>query len=513
MRHPGLDSLRAIAVIWTMLFHSFLVGGLGEDWAWLQRYGWMGVDLFFVLSGFLIGAQVLAPLARGERFSFGDFWLRRAFRILPAFWAVLAVYLLWPEFREARGMEPWWAFAGFFVNLTIDYGRNAAFSHAWSLCVEEHFYLLFPLLALGFARLRSGAALAMFCVALVLGGIALRSAIWLHFDALAPDYNWFVEEIYYPTWNRLDGLLAGVLLAVWKTYRPDAWSRAAARANLVFVAGLATMALSFWLFRERAGFLGNSVGWPVLSLLPGRGLAGRGVVQPVSGAQAGLRTGRGTPGRCAGPHRQRLRGVRGLWHRIADRGGAAPLRGGAAGLAAARALADTVDAQGSGPGALTNRCAGCVPVSLRCGLRIVPHGIAQHRHLQFDALELAQAAVAFHACAEEGLRDRRVLEQHDRERGELHSDQQVVGRPGPPERIGETGEGGERSQVGQPDHAALRAAEQAERLREVAGFRMARQQFAVFGGQGAFDHVIGLAHWSLLPIGRGACASHASAGS
>lgn len=266
MRLPGLDSLRAIAVVWTMLFHSFLVGGLGEDWQWLQQYGWMGVDLFFVLSGFLIGSQVLAPLARGERFSFGDFWLRRAFRILPAFWAVLAVYLLWPGFREAPGMEPWWKFAGFFVNLSIDYGRNAAFSHAWSLCVEEHFYLLFPILAIGFARLRSDAALATFCVALVLGGIALRSATWLHFDALDPGYNWFVEEIYYPTWNRLDGLLAGALLAVWKTYRPASWQRMATRANGVFIAGLATMALSFWLFRDRTGLLGNSVGWPVLSL-------------------------------------------------------------------------------------------------------------------------------------------------------------------------------------------------------------------------------------------------------
>lgn len=264
-RMPGLDLLRAIAVLWTMLFHSFLVGGLGEDWQWAQRYGWMGVDLFFVLSGFLIGSQVLAPLARGERFSFGAFYLRRAFRILPAFWAVLAVYLLWPDFAEAPGMEPWWKFAGFFLNLSIDYGRNAAFSHAWSLCVEEHFYLLFPLLALGFARLRSRAALVAFCILLVLGGIALRTSLWLHFDALAPDRNWFVEDIYYPTWNRLDGLLAGVALAMLKTYRPALWARLGARANLVLLAGSAGMALAFWLFRERAGLLGNSIGWPVLS--------------------------------------------------------------------------------------------------------------------------------------------------------------------------------------------------------------------------------------------------------
>ena len=135
-RLPGLDLLRAIAVLWTMQFHSFIVGGLGEDWRWLERYGWMGVDLFFVLSGFLIGGQLLRPLARGEAPSLRDFYLKRAFRILPAFWVVLAVYLLWAGFREAPGMEPWWKFALFFVNLDIDYANNAAFSHAWSLCVE-----------------------------------------------------------------------------------------------------------------------------------------------------------------------------------------------------------------------------------------------------------------------------------------------------------------------------------------------------------------------------------------
>jgi peptidoglycan/LPS O-acetylase OafA/YrhL len=263
---PGLDLLRAIAVVWTMLFHSFLVGGLGADWAWLQRYGWMGVDLFFVLSGYLIGSQVLKPLADGRRFSFREFYLRRAFRILPAFWAVLAVYLLWPGFREAPGMEPWWKFAGFFLNLSIDYGNNAAFSHAWSLCVEEHFYLVFPLLAWLLAKRPSVAGFVALCAAIVIGGIVLRTSLWLHFDALQPARNWFVEDIYYPTWNRLDGLLAGVILAVWKTYRPGSWARVGARVNLVMLGGLAAMALAFWLFRERAGLLGNSIGWPVLSL-------------------------------------------------------------------------------------------------------------------------------------------------------------------------------------------------------------------------------------------------------
>ncbi|HSW04374.1 acyltransferase family protein [Aquabacterium sp.] len=296
-RLPGLDLLRAVAVVWTMLFHSFLVGGLGEQWSWLSRYGWMGVDLFFVLSGFLIGAQVLAPLARGARFDAADFYLRRAFRILPAFWAVLALYLLWPDFREAAGMEPWWKFAGFFVNLSIDYGAHTAFSHAWSLCVEEHFYLVFPLLACLMLRWRSGPAFGALCIAVVLAGIGLRAGVWLHDDALQPARNWFVEDIYYPTWQRLDGLLAGVILAACKTFRPASWARLGERANLVLLAGALGMGLSFWLFRERTGLLANSIGWPVLSvalallvvagaqrggLLGGRALPGAGALAAVS---------------------------------------------------------------------------------------------------------------------------------------------------------------------------------------------------------------------------------------
>jgi peptidoglycan/LPS O-acetylase OafA/YrhL len=266
MRYPGLDLLRATAIVWVMLFHSFVVGGLGQDWAWLSRYGWMGVDLFFVLSGFLIGGQVLTVLARGQRLSFRDFYLRRAFRILPAFWAVLAIYLLWPGFREAEGIEPAWMFLTFTLNLLIDYGERAAFSHAWSLCVEEHFYLLFPLSAWWLTRRPSLPKFVAVCVAVVLLGIALRTGVWLYDAAHDPPRNWFVEDIYYPTWNRLDGLLFGVVLATVKAYRPQAWQRAQRYANPALLAGLAMMALSFWLFRDRVGLLGNAIGWPVLSL-------------------------------------------------------------------------------------------------------------------------------------------------------------------------------------------------------------------------------------------------------
>ncbi|WP_295946151.1 acyltransferase [uncultured Xanthomonas sp.] len=271
MRYPGLDLLRAIAIVWVMLFHSFVVDGLGPDWEWLSRYGWMGVDLFFVLSGFLIGGQVLAPLARGEPLRYGEFYRRRAYRILPAYAVVLALYLAWPGFREAPGIAPWWLFASFTLNLGIDYANQQAFSHAWSLCVEEHFYLVFPLLAAWLLRRPSAPRFVALCVAVVLAGIALRSAIWLHDSALdrigaGLQRNWFIEDLYYPTWNRLDGLLAGVALAVLKTFRPQHWQRLQRHASVVALAGIVVCALAMWLFRDRTGLLGNAIGWPVLSL-------------------------------------------------------------------------------------------------------------------------------------------------------------------------------------------------------------------------------------------------------
>lgn len=265
-RQPGLDLLRAAAVVWVMLFHSFLVGGLGDDWAWLSRYGWMGVDVFFVLSGYLIGSQVFAQLAAQGRIDFAAFYWRRALRILPAFWAVLAIYALLPAAREAPGMEPWWAFAAFIYNLRVDYLAHPAFSHAWSLCVEEHFYLVLPALAWLLARRGSARKTAAVALALVLAGIALRSAIWLHGSAADEPRNWFVEDLYYPTWCRLDGLLMGVLLAAARTWRPALWARVQARANAVLVAGLALLGLAFVVCADRVGLLANSIGWPLLSV-------------------------------------------------------------------------------------------------------------------------------------------------------------------------------------------------------------------------------------------------------
>ena len=270
-RMPGLDLLRAIAIVWVMLFHSYLVGGIGERFALLESYGWIGVDLFFVLSGYLIGSQLLKPLSRGEPLAFGNFYLRRSLRVLPAYLVVLALYFSMPGFREADGIQPLWQFLTYTVNLLIDYQHNKAFSHVWSLCVEEHFYLLFPLLAWWLMRRPSLAKFVGVCVATVLAGMAIRGYVWLH--ELAPTPNSlefgvrFVEGIYYPTYTRLDGLLAGVVLAAIQAFRPAWWRQMQERANrLLLPAGLLITALAMWLFRDRAGLLPSVIGYPLLSL-------------------------------------------------------------------------------------------------------------------------------------------------------------------------------------------------------------------------------------------------------
>jgi len=271
-RLPGLDTLRAVAIAVVMVFH--LQGLLPDLFDPIGRFGWMGVDLFFVLSGYLIGCQLLKPVRDGRGVFLLEFYRNRAYRILPVYLVVLALYVFWPLWREAPGMSPLWQFLTFTENFFIDYSVNHAFSHAWSLCAEEHFYLLLPVIVLGMSR-RAKAwktiALLAFLVAL---GIAIRSYVYFHVllplgpdrDAFSPRY---IERIYYPTYTRLDGLLAGVALALMRIFRPGRWSAILRRSNGLLAGGVALMALTLWLFADRVSTLGNIVGYPVMAVALG----------------------------------------------------------------------------------------------------------------------------------------------------------------------------------------------------------------------------------------------------
>lgn len=274
--------MRAIAILWVMLFHMRVLH-LPEVFYWPSRYGWMGVDLFFVLSGYLIGSQLMRPYLKGDSPSLTRFYLRRAFRILPAFLAVLALYFAVPVFREAPGLSPAWQFLTFTENFRINYFTEQAFSHFWSLCVEEHFYLVLPVLVLLLMRKpRFGKALAL-GLGILLFGVAIRGYIYLRLRPLGGTGEFFtryIMDIYYPTYTRLDGLLVGVVLAGIKTFRPAWWQRCMAHGHLLLVAGVAFSGASMWLFRDRFSFSGTLLGFPLLSL--GLGLLVTSSLSPLS---------------------------------------------------------------------------------------------------------------------------------------------------------------------------------------------------------------------------------------
>jgi peptidoglycan/LPS O-acetylase OafA/YrhL len=104
-RLPGLDLLRAAAICWVMAFHASSFGLISRD-HWIAKFGWMGVDLFFVLSGFLIAGQLLRPWAVGRRPNYSRFFVRRLLRTLPAYLVVVALYFLFPVLRERPLIQP-----------------------------------------------------------------------------------------------------------------------------------------------------------------------------------------------------------------------------------------------------------------------------------------------------------------------------------------------------------------------------------------------------------------------
>ena len=221
-RQPGLDLLRALAIIVVVVYHAALFGFKLPGR--VDRFGWIGVDLFFVLSGYLIGGQLLAPLAHNQRIKLGRFFTRRALRIMPAYFAVLAIYFLLPAWREYPEMsQPLWKFLLSVQNIALHGGT--AFSHAWSLAVEDQFYLVLPFLLLVLYR-RPRAAIIVPCL-IVVGGIALRAFLAAQNPSAdgGVSFRGFQAWIYYPTWTRLDSLVFGVVLAAIERFRPNWWQR------------------------------------------------------------------------------------------------------------------------------------------------------------------------------------------------------------------------------------------------------------------------------------------------
>lgn len=216
VRWSGLDGLRALAVLAVVGFH-FAPG--------VVPGGFLGVDVFFVLSGYLITRMIVAEFLRSGTFRFGHFYLRRARRLLPGvallLVAVLAASAFWrdqlttvrPATAAAAGyVSNWWlcyAHQSYFVTA----GRPSMLQHLWSLAIEEQFYLFWPLVAitvLFLARHRTGAVATRWLagVALVLALASATEMIVLAVVQNAP-YDTDASRLYYGTDTHSSALLLG----------------------------------------------------------------------------------------------------------------------------------------------------------------------------------------------------------------------------------------------------------------------------------------------------------------
>jgi peptidoglycan/LPS O-acetylase OafA/YrhL len=234
---PALDGVRGLAVIAVLLFHG------GFEWA---RGGWLGVSIFFTLSGFLITNLLVAEWARTGTISLPTFWSRRFRRLMPAAIACLlgiALYgwvLASPEqlrhlrgdLLAALGYVANWRFLLTDVSYADLFAAPSPAQHFWSLAIEEQFYVFYPLIALGALRLGGRRALAAFLGIAAVASLALAYAVRADLD-----------RMYYGTDTRMLELVAGALVALWWSARPSRQTAPRGRTRRTSVTALGLVAL------------------------------------------------------------------------------------------------------------------------------------------------------------------------------------------------------------------------------------------------------------------------------
>ena len=267
---PALDGVRGIAILLVLLHHLTFYGGMqpavavDHVFSTITLAGWSGVDLFFVLSGFLI-TGILLDAKGGDSF-FRNFYLRRALRIFPLYYASLVMFfvviphLVAPgdTYRAVIRDQVWyWTYL---VNLqTASEGWPAyyALGHFWSLAVEEQFYLVWPLIVFLVGRHQ----LMTICVTMVIGSLAVRLGLRMADNATAA---------YVLTLARMDTLAVGAMLAL-VARNSGGLARLARWATPVAVVS-GTAIAAYFLAQDSLdseAMLMQTVGYPLLATLFG----------------------------------------------------------------------------------------------------------------------------------------------------------------------------------------------------------------------------------------------------
>jgi peptidoglycan/LPS O-acetylase OafA/YrhL len=243
---PALDGIRGAAVVAVVVYH---VGQLSDGQLDVFRGGFLGVDLFFTLSGFLITSLLLNEYRHSGRIDLGKFWSRRARRLLPALLVVVAAVGLYAyafadqaQLDRIRGdgvatllyVANWRAIFGDF-----DYGASFAsspFEHMWSLAIEEQFYVVWPLIVYGLLRLGKGSVKWLTTVSLVGAVASVVAMVTLHGTDDVP------SRVYFGSDTRAAAILFGALAALWASHR-NSRATADSQRNDLLRTGLEVAAL------------------------------------------------------------------------------------------------------------------------------------------------------------------------------------------------------------------------------------------------------------------------------
>jgi peptidoglycan/LPS O-acetylase OafA/YrhL len=264
--------LRGIAILMVLGRHDVMTpAGLGPleplAMGW-RSMGWAGVDLFFVLSGFLVSGLFFAEYRQSQNVNVRRFVIRRGFKIWPPYFAYIAFVALWLVWKHHQGKSPgvWHALWPNFLHVQ-NYFHTPRI-HTWSLAVEEHFYLGLALLFFLLLRTRCIRGflrhLPALTVIFVLVAAALRHAAYLR-DG--PE-----KMNLYATHLRFDGLLIGMLLAYWTHFHPEKLTRFIRRPLALIIGGAGLAAPTLWLAPEYSpwiaglGLTGVYVGFGLILL-------------------------------------------------------------------------------------------------------------------------------------------------------------------------------------------------------------------------------------------------------
>lgn len=281
----GLDHLRSLAISYVFLFHYFIISKGQPEWLPdFAQFGWTGVDLFFVLSGFLISSQLFFEIKQGKIISLKEFFIKRFFRIIPAFLVTVGLYFAIPIFREKEALPPLWKFLTFTQNFDLNLKDNGTFSHAWSLCVEEHFYLLLPFVLFFLQKSKLFKWAYWLLGILVLLGFCVRIYCYnaLYLPKITDEVSWmyWYKYIYYPTYNRLDGLLIGIAIAAVYCFLPNFWLKISKFGNLLIVLSIFILVGAYFLCTDQQTFNASVFGFPAIAL--GYGFMVLGAISPTS---------------------------------------------------------------------------------------------------------------------------------------------------------------------------------------------------------------------------------------